>query len=253
MRILVVDDEAHALEALVECLKELRPEAEILPFERSVDALAAAEHSAPFDVAFLDVHMPVLGGIEFAKELKQLYPTVNIIFCTAYSEHTVEAIRLHASGYVTKPYTKEDIARELDNLLHPIAPSMPQVFVRTFGNFDLFVDKVAVTFKRAKSKELLAYLVYKKGGTVSKKELAAVIFEDDYSVKTQNYIAKIYNDLTKDLQDAGVGHILCKGFNQYGIDTRAFSCDYYDYEEGKPYAINAFHGEFFAQYEWAEM
>lgn len=253
MRILIVDDETHALEALAQCVRELQPDAQVVTFARSDEALAAARAGEAYDVAFLDIHMPVVGGIELAKQLKQLYPNVNVIFCTAYSEHMVEAIRLHASGYVTKPYTKADIAREIDNLLHPVAMQKPRIFVRTFGNFDVFVDDVAVTFKRAKSKELLAFLVYKKGGMVSKKEIAAALFDDSYTPQKQNYVAKLYSDLGKDLRDAGIQSILCKGFNQYGVDVRLFGCDFYDYEEGHAYAINAYHGDFMSQYEWAEM
>ncbi len=63
------------------------------------------------------------------------------------------------------------------------------IFARTFGDFDLFVDGEAVLFKRSKSKEMLAYLIYKAGGMVNRKEIAAILFEDDYSEKTQNYIA----------------------------------------------------------------
>ena len=82
---------------------------------------------------------------------------------------------------------------------------------------------------------------------VSKKELAAVLFEDEYSSQTQNYIAKIYGDLIKDIQSVGINSILHKGFNQYGINLGRFVCDYYDYLAGEPDAINAYHGEFFSQ------
>ena len=44
-----------------------------------------------------------------------------------------------------------------------------------------------------------------------------------------------------------------KAFNSYSVNTALFSCDLYDYDRGDPAAINAFRGEFMAQYEWAEM
>lgn len=250
MRILAVDDELHGLHDIKDCLAAVQPSAEVVCFLRSDEALQYARHN-PIDVAFLDIKMPVIGGIELAKALKQIYPRVNIVFCTAFSEYAVDAVSLHASGYVCKPYKEAQIKNELDNLLYP-QEVMPHIYARTFGDFDLFVDGAVVTFKRAKSKEMLAYLVYKNGGTVSRKELAAVLFGDDYSVQTQNYIAKIYGDLLKTLQTLGVADILQKGFNQYSVDVRQFQCDYYDYAAGKPHAINAYKGVFMAQYEWAE-
>ena len=249
MKIILVDDEKHNLEDLSECVAELRPNAEIFSFDRSAEALSFTKEN-DVDVAFLDIRMPLMNGIELAKELKKVSPKINVIFCTAFSQYVLDALRLHASGYINKPYSPADVKRELDNLLHPTLPPSPRIFARTFGDFDLFLNGVAVTFKRAKSKELLAYLIYKRGGMITKKELAAVLLGDDYSAKTQNYVAKIYGDLAKDLREVGLESILCKAFNQYGVDVRAFSCDYYDFIEGKPSGINSYEGEFFAQYEW---
>ncbi len=253
MKIMIVDDEEHALKNLQQCVRELRPEAEIVPFNRSDLALAYAKENFDIDIAFLDINMPVISGIDLAKELKKIHYTLNIIFCTAYSEYALAAIRVHASGYVNKPYEKEDIERELDDLLHPVIAPMPRVFIRTFGDFDMFVDGKAVSFSRAKCKELLAYLVAKKGGVANRKELAAALFEDEYDSKTQNYLVHIYTDLVKFLKKVGMEKMLIKGYNQYAVDTKQFSCDLLDYEAGKPEAINAYKGEFMAQYEWAEL
>lgn len=249
MNILVVDDEKHNLEDLKECLTALRPESEIHAFLRGDEALEFSRN-VRIDVAFLDIQMPV-SGIDIAKELKKIQPLVNIVFCTAYSEYMAEAIRLHASGYVTKPYQSKDIERELKNLLHPIEQKMPEVYVRTFGDFDVFFDGVAITFLRAKCKELLAYLVWKKGGIANRQEIVAVLFEDENEKKTQNYLVHIYGDLVKSLQKHGIEKMLVKGHNQYAVDTNFFKCDYYDYEAGVPDAINAYKGDFMAQYEWA--
>lgn len=253
MKIMVVDDEDHALKNLEQCVRELRPEAEVIAFNRSDMALAYARENLDIDVAFLDINMPVISGIDLAKELKKFHYTVNVIFCTAYPEYTLAAIRVHASGYVNKPYEKEDIERELDDLLHPVIAPMPRVFIRTFGDFDMFVDGKAVSFSRAKCKEMLAYLVAKKGGVANRKELAAALFEDEYDSKTQNYLVHIYTDLLKSLKKVGMEKMLIKGYNQYAVDTKQFSCDLLDYEAGKPEAINAYKGEFMAQYEWAEL
>jgi len=251
MNILLVDDEKHNLEDLKACLTALRPDDEVKAFLRGDEALKFSRNMR-IDVAFLDINMPVISGIDLAKELKKNQPFVNIIFCTAYSEYMAEAIRLHASGYITKPYEAKDVERELNNLLNPIEQKKPKVFVRTFGDFDVFFNGVAITFLRAKCKELLAYLVWKKGGIANRQELVAVLFEDENEKKTQNYLVHIYGDLVKSLQKYGLEKMLIKGHNQYAVDTNFFKCDYYDYEAGNPEVINAYKGDFMAQYEWAE-
>ena len=52
------------------------------------------------DVAFLDVEMLELNGIDLAKKLQELHPKINIIFITGYKEYMPDAFQLYASGYL---------------------------------------------------------------------------------------------------------------------------------------------------------
>ena len=252
MRIIAVDDELPVLKTIEKYLKEIAPSDEIIVFNRSSAALEYGKENT-INVAFLDINMPSISGIDLAKELKKTNPKINVVFCTAYSEFMPDAFEIHASGYLLKPIRKESLAKELDNLLHPIEKEMPKVFVRTFGEFDVLVDGAPVFFHSKKSKEMLAYLVDKRGAVVSKKDIAAALFEDAYSATTQNYLKKIKKDLLGTLKEYGIESIFVKGFNQYALDNTKFACDLYDYDKGLPYAINAYKGEYMAQYDWAEM
>ena len=151
IKIMAVDDEKHALNSITESIKDVAPSAEVITFERGDFALNYAKENA-VDVAFLDISMPVMSGIELAKELKKVNPKINVIFCTAYGEYSFDAIKVHASGYLLKPYSDAQVKAEMDNLLHPIAEPIPRVFARCFGDFDLFVNGEAVIFNRSRSK-----------------------------------------------------------------------------------------------------
>ena len=111
MKIMAVDDEKHALDSIQESIKNVVPQAEVITFERGDFALDFAKENE-IDIAFLDISMPVMNGIELAKELKKLNPHINIIFCTAYSEYAIDAVRIHASGYVLKPYNDSQANKE---------------------------------------------------------------------------------------------------------------------------------------------
>lgn len=251
MDIILVDDEQYALNSLQKNLKELEINANITIFDRSIYALEFAKKNK-IDVAFLDISMPEMNGVELAKELKKTNPKINIIFCTGFSEYMPQAIDLHVSGYLLKPASKEDIKRALDNLLNPIEPKMPHFYAKTFGTFDFFVDGVPLKFIRSKSKELLAYLISIRGATANRKDITAILFEDEYNLKTQNYLTKIYKDLYKTLQSVGANDILNKNYNSYSVNTKLFSCDLYDYDRGIPEAINAYKGMYMSQYDWAD-
>ncbi len=64
------------------------------------------------DVAFLDIQMPGLNGLEVAAQLEQETAPL-IVFVTAYDEHAVKAFDLNAVDYLLKPYDKDRLLRSL--------------------------------------------------------------------------------------------------------------------------------------------
>lgn len=253
MKIIAVDDEKMALVILAEAIKEAENDAELEVFSNGTSAVEYLENNA-CDVCFLDIEMGDMTGIELAYKVKQFYPMANIIFVTGYSDYTQTAFSMRASGYVMKPATAVKIREELDNLRNPIADEGDsKIKVVTFGNFDIYVDGKPLLFKRTKSKEMLAYLIDRKGTGSTKKEIAAILFgENVYDRKVEDYINKIYKEMVRSLKEEGISDILVKERNYYAIDPKKFLCDRYEFEEGKQYAVNKFRGEYMNQYSWAE-
>ena len=180
MRILCLDDEPLALKMLEAAIREAKPGADVTAFRKQADLLADAKQNG-CDVAFLDIHMRGMNGVEVAKRLKQSNPKMNIIFVTGVSEYKADAMDMRASGYIMKPVTKEEVARELEELRFPIIPKNDALLkVQCFGNFDVFLpDGTPVHFERSRSKEIFAYLVHRHGSSCSTREIAAALFEDE--------------------------------------------------------------------------
>lgn len=255
MHIIATDDEQSALNVLMGAIKEAVPLATVHGFRNPLEALAFMEKNK-CEIAFLDIQMREMNGIILAKKLKEIYPKVNIVFVTGYSQYTNEAFALHASGYVYKQVTADKIVSEMENLRNPVKWKETGIYVNTFGNFKLIINGEEVSFGREKSKEMLAYLVDKQGKSATRKELAAVLLErEDYSRATQNYLSKIIKELMSVLEQAGAEKILKRGLNSYAIDVDAFECDLYDYEkdDATPDELNRFRGDYMKQYSWAEM
>lgn len=253
MNILAVDDEYFALELLKSALEEVASGATVYPCRDVNTALETASKNK-IDVAFLDIHMPEINGVELARELKLINPKINIIFATGFSEYMKEGIDLRMSGYLLKPVTPEAVKEELENLRHPIEWNQEKrIKILTFGNFDVFVDGNPLKFDRKQSKEILAYLVDKRGTSASYPELAAMLWEDEEYDRTKQKNLQVYiASLVKSLLAVDVKDLILKNRQGILLNTKIVDCDYYRFIEGDTRAINSFTGQYMSAYSWAE-
>jgi two-component SAPR family response regulator len=195
-----------------------------------------------------------MNGLEVAKKLKGNTPKINIIFVTAYSQYATEAFELHPSGYVLKPATKEAVEREMENLRHPIdKKSSAKLYAQTFGNFEVFTYGTPLKFVYSKTKELFAYLIDRNGAAVNVNELCAVLWEGKQDTKNlKAYLRKLVSDLTKTLKEFGADDIVLKKYNSIAIVSDKIICDSYGFMKGDISCVNAYKGQYMAQYSWAE-
>ena len=252
MRILCVDDEPLMLQMLEMAVKEAKPDADITAFDDQDELLEDAK-SGGCDIAFLDIHMRGMNGVELAKELKAVNPKMNIIFVTGFSEYAGDAMSLHASGYIMKPVTKDKVVTEIENLRNPVEPvGRKRARARAFGSFEFYIDDKPVEFHYSKTKELLAYLI-DSGAMCSNGELQENLWEDDkVTVNHGSYLQNLISDLNRTLSANKCKDIILKRYGAIGIDSTKIDCDFYEYQSGNPAAINAFRGEYMTQYPWAE-
>jgi two-component system sensor histidine kinase HydH len=103
-RVLVVDDDFTICEFLSNILKNegYRP----IVFTHPHDALAAFEEKA-LSLAFIDINLPEINGLELAKKLRQKDPRLEVVFITGYGtfDNAIQAIRIGAYDYLRKPFT----------------------------------------------------------------------------------------------------------------------------------------------------
>src|SRR5688572_4927656 len=114
MRVLVADDEAPARGKLQRWLSEQSDVEVIAESEDGLHAAEAIERLKP-DVAFLDIQMPGLSGLEVAAQLESDAAPL-IVFVTAFDEHAIRAFELGAVDYLLKPYDRERLDRSLARL-----------------------------------------------------------------------------------------------------------------------------------------
>ena len=252
MRMICVDDEIRVMRYTVSLCESLPDVDDVRGFSRASEALEWARRN-PVDVALLDIDMPDMNGLTLAARIKEARPDAAIIFLTAYAEYAVDSFRVHPTGYLLKPVDEADIAREVSyaRTLRP-GPSTAHVEVRTFGNFEILVDGEMLKFRRAKGKELLAFLVDHQGQGVTRPEIYAALWEDgEYNHAQQKYLDVVIRSLRETLAAHGVENILEMKSGFLRIRPELVSCDLYRFLEGDPAAVNAYRGKYMSSYSWA--
>ena len=248
MRIIAVDDEKIALDSLSSAIKAIVTEDEVVSFRYPEDAIDYARENA-CDIAFLDIEMVGMSGVELAAELKKFNSEINIVFCTGYGNYRDAAFELHASGYLMKPITPEKVKHELENLRRPIFEKK-RVKVQTFGNFEVYVDGKPLAFKYRRTKELFAYLVDRVGAMCTVGEITGIIFEDEGG--REDYFQKLRRDLLSTLEEVGCANAIVHKRGMLGVVVSELQCDYYDCLSGKKDFSSCYFGEYMSQYSFAE-
>lgn len=263
MKLIYVDDERSSH---VNFYYDLKDRAEIDTVSFFFKAEEAIEYATnnPVDCAFLDINIGgASNGLMLAKRLKEIQPLIEIVFVTGYDEYARESYRVGGRAYITKPYTQKELEDALSVVgkLIKINKSEKEtanrekerVKIKTFGNFDLIVDERSVACKSAKAKELLAFLVNQRGGTVSSAQVFLALWENqEYTTTNSTYVRRAVRSLKDELEALGIADIFISKRNCYSVDTTRFVCDYYDLMDGKKDTIYQYNGEYMCQYSWGE-
>ncbi len=253
MNILAVDKDKVSLDKIKVIIERSSPDSTFISFEDPLAALAKAREEE-IDVAFLEVDMPELSGIDLGNYLKELNPYVNLIYYSAKTDKAFDAMRIHASGYVKKPGSEKDVSDELENLRYPeIRKKYKRVFVQTFGDFEVFVDGQPVEFKYKRTKEMVAVLVNNKGAQTSNGEIIASLWEDDGDPdKKLSYLRNLRQDLQNTLTALKLDNMILKQRGSMAIAKDRIECDLYDWLENGKESKYKYLGDYMNQYSWPE-
>lgn len=200
------------------------------------------------DIVFVDINL--CGGEmeKISSRFKDSNPKTDIVFVTGMNG---DDITCSIDEWLLSPIFggEQKESEPKDEIKHEIL-----LYVQCFGNFDVFkTDRTRLNFKRKKSKELFAYLVYRRGAACSNAEIAGILFEDDdYSLKRQQYLQKIISFMIETLVEVSADDVIIRNRGNISVDINRIQCDYYRFIENDGNAQRAWSGEFMTQYSWAE-
>lgn len=160
MKIAICDDEIHFIDAICPMLEQWAKERGVkLALYRFTngDDLIDAHRSECMDLIILDVIMPLLSGIETARELRNMNQTVPIVFLTSSREYAVDSYEVKALNYLMKPVDQAHLFLALDDFLKTY--KLPKTFftAKTADGFCRIVI-ADVDYLEAQNKQVLVHL-----------------------------------------------------------------------------------------------
>lgn len=116
--IIMLDDNKIILNGGLPILEEVMPNASVTGFTKPSEAIEYAKENR-IALAFLDIEMGTVSGLDVCRELLEVNPHTNVIYLTAYGEYSLDAWSTGASGFMLKPITPEGVREQLKKLRYP--------------------------------------------------------------------------------------------------------------------------------------
>lgn len=204
--------------------------------------------------------------------MQEISEDTDLVFATGYAHYSLDAWKTAAHAFILKPVSEEDIRLVIDKILRKRqkmlqasqitavrqgteepARTQGDIEVMCFGNFEISYRGRPIHFARKKSKEMLAYLIDRRGAMISTNAIRAILWEEEADTQEKKgYIRVLANDIRKAFEVIGQQSILLNDQNRYCVDISRISCDYIDFVNGVPLAQRKFQQEYMSQYSWAE-
>ncbi|WP_236690883.1 response regulator [Lysinibacillus xylanilyticus] len=236
---IVMEDEPLALVNMEKKLKEFNSIEVIKSFTTAKDLLAEGP-SLDFQVAFLDVEMPGMNGLEIARLLKEWNKNIFIVFVTAYRDYAVQAFEIHSIDYLLKPISKarlETTINRIQELLHlenkstPLQiRNKPELTIQCFGGFVVLHNNKAVHWRTLKTKELFAFLFSNLNNHVPRDTIIDSLWVDTEFKKARVQLHTTVSYLRTTLSALGYSEVIQYANGSYILQLEDFQCDAHDLE-----------------------
>ncbi len=199
LQAIVVDDEPILCDEL-SCLLENSGEVEVAACGHNGEEAIALVNRLDVDVVFLDIQMPVMGGMEAARMIASRPPPPLIVFITAFSNFAVEAFGVDAVDYILKPFDEKDIERVLKKLrvrrghqpTDSPKPILKKVLAETGDRLEV-IDVKQIQYFQAENRQIFIRTLAGKRYEIRNRlnELEESLNPDEFFRCHRNYIVNV--------------------------------------------------------------
>ncbi|MFC7688105.1 response regulator [Ureibacillus sp. GCM10028918] len=231
-RVVLVDDEEFALISLEKILEDF-PEVNVLAKYNHYEELLLFLKKETIDVVFLDIELGTINGLDLAKDILSIQPSIQIVFVTAHSQYAVQAFELNSIDYLLKPISfkrlEKTISRVTEKKLQPnihngTVKSAPLV-IQCLHEFQVFQNNQPIAFKTAKVKELLAYLFTHRNTYIHRDLLIENLWPEQEYKKAKTNLHTCISHLRKLFSEIGFQDCITFSNQSYSLTLEKYECD----------------------------
>ena len=252
MKVICVDDEQPILDNFKNRVSGFTQMKSLHLFTDAKEALNwVKEH--PVDVAFLDIEMGGINGVDLARRMKEIDRDIRIFFVTAYEQYALDAFKVDALGYILKPYSKEDLQEAFEKASLMKSRKQNRVVIQTIPTFCVSVDGKNLHINRAKVEELFALLVDRAEAGVTARDAIDCLWPERLADENTMALYRVtFHRLLDCLKEVGIDYIIGNEARKKYIHMEEVECDLYQILEGDIGSIQNYAGEYLKEYSWAE-
>lgn len=227
IRAIVVEDELPALVKMVKLLESSEMARVVGGFTKPLEALEFLK-SNKVDVVFLDIEMPDMNGIEFSSRILDVQEGCAVVFVTAYNQYAVEAFQLNALDYLMKPVSAARLSETLGKItsMKGNNNTADGAYIKCFGRFAVSNGTEQVKFRTDKAEEMLAFMIDKRGGFISRNEIIDSLWAEFDGERALVHFNTTLHYVKKALLSYGIVLPFVYERGGYKFDYKSIHCDY---------------------------
>jgi two-component SAPR family response regulator len=208
---MIVDDEQPALDVLKLMLERTGQICVVGSFKSAVEAVLKVQSLKP-DVAFIDIGMPQMSGLELAEKIVEICRDIEIVFVTVHNQYALDAFKLNAIDYILKPLSYENVLNVIGKLKkmkpHQYSPqnSTDKGRICCFEKFLVYGvgSDTAIMWRTSKTEELFAFLVQNINKIISRLKITQALWPEYEEEKSTVYLHTTIYNLKKTLLAAEI-------------------------------------------------
>lgn len=211
LKAILVDNEKPAIDVLKILLEKTGQVNVIESFLSAANALSKFQFIKP-DVAFLDIEMPEINGLEFAEKILEINSDIEIIFVTAYDQYALEAFHVNALDYLLKPLLLEDVEQTVARLIKRkgFSSATPNNLLKSrvycFDKLSVYgpASEHPVKWRTSKAEEFFAYMLQNREEEVPKWKICETLWPDCSIEKIDIHLHTTIYKMKKVLNSANI-------------------------------------------------